>query len=227
MESILPPYKDFIELEWETLKLLHDYLSQWAALSHSAGFVAQCWNYKNLPRFQFSTYWNIDYRDKECRVFLGADVRKQDGSERVADMTYFICIVEGTDKPTKVLRKFHFDYVTARADRRKPHPRFHLQYCGGLPPPMESLGITKELMIPLLPDVKEPRIFFMPVTLGLVMNIAFYEFPTKETDEIKKRGEWQNLIRKNEKVILKPFYKKCADLAGRDNVVFFEQVYVK
>ena len=34
-------------------------------------------------------------------------------------------------------------------------------------------------------------------------------------------------IRKNEKEILKPFYKKCADLAGRDNVVFFEQVYVK
>ncbi len=65
------------------------------------------------------------------------------------------------------------------------------------------------------------------MTLALLMNIAFHEFPCGDTDEIKNRGEWLNLVRENERVILKPFYSKCADLAGRDNVVFFEQVYVQ
>jgi hypothetical protein len=189
------------------------------------GLVKQCWNCNHKSQFQFNTYWNIE--NEEYRLFLGAIVRKQDNCGSIADMSYYICIAEGTHKPTKVLRKFHFDYVSVEGARRQPHPRFHVQYCGGLPPSMESLGITKDLMKPLHPDIEGPRIFFMPVTLGLVMNIAFYEFPTKDTDDIRKRGEWQNLVRKNEKVILKPFYTKCADLAGKDKIVFFDEAYVQ
>jgi len=169
----------------------------------------------------------VDYRDEECRLFLGADVWKQKDSRDIANTSHCICIVEGTDNPNKILRKFHFDHVTERTARQRPHPRFHMQYCGGLPPFMQNLRITKELMDPLLPNVDGPRIFFRPMTLALLMNMAFHELPCGDTDEIRNRGEWLNLVRENERVILKPFYSKCADLVGKEGVVFFEQVYAR
>lgn len=228
MESILPTYRQFVELEWQTLKLLHDYLSQWAVFCHLAGLVAQLRNDKNPRRFQFGAYWDINYIDinKECRLFVGADVWREENGKSIANTSYCICLVEGTYEPSRVLRKFHFDYVTARPDRRQPHPRFHLQYCGGFPPAMRTFGIHEELMAPLLPDVDGPRIFFRPMSLALLMNIAFHEFPGEEVDEIRKRGEWQNIVRENERQILIPFYKRCAELAGRDGDVFFDRVYV-
>ena len=92
---------------------------------------------------------------------------------------------------------------------------------------MENLGITKELMDLLLPNVDGPRIFFRPMTLALLMNMAFHEFPCQDTDEIKRRGEWQNLVRENERKILVPFYERCAQLAGKDRIVFFDEAYVR
>ena len=222
----MPTYDKFVKLENTTLKLLHDRLSQLKILAHTAGFVKQCWNYNHQSLFRFGFHWNVPYMDKRCRLFLGADVRKQENGNYIANTSYCMCLVEGTDRPNKVLRKFHFDYVTARPDQRQAHPRFHLQYCGGFVPAMSALGVSEELMNDLLPDVSEPRIFFRPMTLALLMNIAFHEFPGGEIDEIRKRGEWRNLVRENEKVILRPFYSKCANLAGRDNAVFFDWVYV-
>jgi len=64
------------------------------------------------------------------------------------------------------------------------------------------------------------------MTLGLLMNTVFCEFPTEDTENIRKDSAWKNLVRRNEREILKPFYIKCADLAGRDNAVFFDWVYV-
>ena len=227
MERILPTYEEFVKLENATLKLLHDRLSQLQTLAHTSGLVKQCRSYSHPGLFRFGFHWDVHYMGKECRLFLGADVWKQEDGDYIANTSYCMCLVEGRDKPNKVLRKFHFDYVTERSDRKQPHPRFHLQYCGGLPPFLTSLGITKKLMEPLVPEVEGPRIFFRPMTLGLLMNIAFHEFPCGDTDQIKKKGEWLNLVRDNERVVLKPFYSKCADLAGKDGVVFFEQVYVR
>jgi hypothetical protein len=174
-------------------------------------------------------YWNVVYNCKDCRLFLGEIINNQEPrnkSSKISDMSYYMCIVDGTDKPKKVLRKFHFDYVTGRAGQRERHPRFHLQYCGGLPLAMKNLGITDELMELLEPHVDGPRIFFTPMTLGLLMNMAFYEFPCDATEEIRKRGDWQNLVRENEKRILIPFYQKCVHFAGNEDFVFFDEVYV-
>lgn len=227
MERILPSFHDFVELEGDTLKFLHDRLSQYKILAHASGLVKQCWNSGQPGVFRFGFYWDTDYTGKSCRVFLGADVYKQQDSDRIAHASYCLCIVEGTYAPAKILRKFHFDYATQRKDMRERHPRFHLQYCGGVLPQMQGWGVTNDLMSPLCPEVRGPRIFFRPMTLALLMNIAFHEFPCGDTDEIRNRGEWLNLVRENERVILKPFYSKCADLAGKDGIVFFEQVYVR
>lgn len=228
MESLLPSFKEFIALEDETLKLLHDHLSQRKTFAHVSGLIKQRWGAKFKPTgtFQFLMYWDVPYTDMECRLILGADIWKQEDGASISNASYCIFVIEGTNEPMKILRKFHFDYITERGDRREPHPRFHLQYCGGLPPAAETLGITDALMKPLEPDVDGPRIFFNPMTLGLLMNMAFYEFPCDDTEVIRKSGEWQNLVRENEKQVLVPFYKRCAELAGNKKFVFFEKVYV-
>jgi len=226
VETILPAYTDFIKLEEETLLLLENYLGQWAVLSRSAGFVKQWRSSKSGLGFCFGTYWDIDYSEKQCRIFLGATVNKEISDGNIANASYYMCVVEGTNEPHRILRKFHFDYMTACPDQRERHPRFHLQYCGRLPPQMKNLGIKDDLIIPLLPKVDGPRIFFWPMTLGLLMNIAFHEFPCDDTEQIRKRGEWQNLVRENEKMVLVPFYQRCAQLAGNRSVVFFNEAYV-
>lgn len=226
METVLPPYNKLVKLEKETLKLLYHYLCQWPILSHAGGSAQQCWYEKHPTDFQFSIYWDIDYGNQECRVFLGAEIHKAVADGVVRNASYCICAVQGRQKPKRVLRKFHFDYVTARRDQRAQHPRFHLQYCGGLPPALSAIGVTDELMKELIPEVEGPRIFFGPMTLGLLMNMAFYEFPSDETDAIRKTGEWRNLVRENVMEILVPYYKRCAELGRQDKVYFFDEVYV-
>ncbi len=78
---------------------------------------------------------------------------------------------------------------------------------------------------PLLPKIREPRIFCMPVTLGLLINSLFYEFPTDDTEFIKAERCWLNLVRMNEDAVLVPFFQRCAQLAGKDGVIFSEKLY--
>lgn len=226
MENVLPTYAEFVKLEKRTLKLLYDYLSQWPTLSHSAGMAQKILYDGARDQFLFDIYWDICDDDKKYRILLGEVINKQISNGSISNMTSYFCIVEGADEPKKILRKFHFDYVTPRLDRVAKHPRFHLQYCGGLTPAMQGLGVGEELMEPLEPFMERPRIFFRPMTLGLLMNIVFHEFPCNDTEEIRKRGEWLSLVRENEKRILVPFYKICAQLAGNDKFVFFDEAYV-
>jgi hypothetical protein len=60
----------------------------------------------------------------------------------------------------------------------------------------------------------------------LLMNMAFYEFPSQETDEIRRTGEWRNLVQENITEILMPYYARCAELGRKDKVFFFDEVYV-
>jgi len=229
MEDLLPQFDEFVKLEWQTLNFLYNYISpQWGNFGHLSGLIDKYRSKKQQQIFKFHAYWDTHFVDinSACRLFLGVVVRKQTNSDAIENMSYCISVFEGTNEPIKMLRKFHFDYVTVRSDRRQAHPRFHLQYCGGFLPAMSTLGISEEIIEPLWPNVNGPRIFFRPMTFALLMNIAFYEFPGGEIDNIRKRGDWQNIVRENEKQILKPFYERCAQLAGKDKSIFFDKVYV-
>lgn len=225
METILPDYQEFIKLEDKTLKLIHHHLSQYRRLAHISGLVQKSWSCNRRDMFQFLMYWDVVYMDKDCRLIVGADIAKEKGGSRIANSSHLVCVIEGTNNPIKILRKFHFDYVTRRSDQRQPHPRFHLQYCGSLSP-IAHLNISNELINRLDPDVDGPRIFFRPMTLGLLMNMVFHEFPCDDTEKIRIDSAWQNLVRENEREILIPFYNKCIQLAGRSNFVFFDEAYV-
>ncbi len=224
MESVLPTYSKFVDLEKRTLVLLRNELCcKGKTLASVVNDVEKALWSEDKRVFSFCTHWDVAYMDTECRIFLGAGVERSSREDKICRTSYYVCIAQGTDCPKMILRKFHFDYVT----EDKMHPRFHLQYGGELPPAMELRGVTKDHIDRLLPKVREPRIFFAPVTIGLLMNTMFYEFPTDDTNAAKKEPAWRRIIWENEKEVLKPFYSKCADLAGKCDAILFDQVYVK
>lgn len=227
MDSRLLGYREFVTLEKKTLTILRNNLCKRKPLLHIANDADKCLFSESQYSFAFSTYWDVGYMDEDCRIFIGALVEKIPKQNKILYMSYYVCIVEGREPPNKILRKFHFDYVTEAGKKKQPHPRFHLQYGGELPPGMKQWGIEDKHIQPLLPKVKQPRIFFVPVTIALLMNAIFYEFPIADTNYIKKERAWLNIIRDNERKILVPFYERCAQLAGKDGIVFFEQVYVQ
>lgn len=157
MEEILPEYSELVELERETLKLLHDYLCQWEVFSHSAGEVQRSLYQNCRSHFLFDLHWDVDDLGKSWRIFLGAELHKNDCDATVERTSHCICVVEGRCPPSRVLRKFHFDYVTDRSDRRIMHPRFHLQYCGGVP---------QEVCPPLVHSETPPTQLIYPLSLS-------------------------------------------------------------
>ncbi len=227
MDSRLPSYSEFVALERKTLVLFRNTLCLKPTLRHTGEDAQKCLGSKNRGVFAFCTHWDVEYMGEDSRIFLGALVEKTPERDKILEMSYYVCIMEGRDAPKKILRKFHFDYVTEAGKKKQPHPRFHLQYGGELPPGMKQWGIEDKHIQALLPKVKQPRIFFAPVTIGLLMNTLFYEFPTDDTNYIKKERAWLNLIRDNERKILVPFYERCAHLAGKDTIVFFDEAYVR
>jgi len=227
VDSKLLKYREFIGLERRTLKLLRNSLSRKKTLAHTAEDVDKCLYWSRGRDFAFATNWNFNHKVENGRVLLGSLVRGDADRKKILSMSHYVCVTEEQRAVKTVLRKFHFDYVTKYEKKRHPHPRFHLQYGGELTPGMEACGLKDKHVKPLFPWLEGPRIFFWPMTLGLLMNMIFHEFPTEDTDMIKDTQEWHNLVRANERMVLVPFYERCAQLAGKDGVVFSERIYVK
>ncbi len=222
MDIILPSYSKFIKIEKKTLVHLRNELAKRRKFAHAANDVDKTFGSQDKQSFNFSTSWDVEYLSTNCRIFLGTLIKKHSSQDKICWMTHYLCIAENTGTIWKILRKFHFDYVT----KDKMHPRFHLQYGGELTPAMKINGMGEEHIEPLLPKVRQPRIFSTPVTTALLMNTLFYEFYSEDTNSIREGQAWQKIIRENEKEILVRYYERCAKLAGKCGIVFSKKVYV-
>jgi hypothetical protein len=226
VDSRLLSYSDFVDLERDTLQSLRNRLALYNLFSRAASDAAICLASADRYGLAFATHWDLECPLPNCRVFVGAIVRRESNRDKILSMSHYMCVSEGRESVKRILRKFHFDYVAEGAHRNNMHPRFHLQYGGTLPAPMQACGVQDEHIEPLLPFVEGPRIFFWPMTIALLMNTVFYEFPTIETNEIRKTSEWVSLVRKNERAVLVPFYELCSQFAGKNAFVFSEKIYV-
>jgi hypothetical protein len=140
-----------------------------------------------------TTYGNISYALVVCRIRSRA--------------------LSSTNPKLSILRKFHFDIVAnVSASRRQQHPISHLQYCGDMIPLMRSIGLRDEQLQTLHETLSEPRIFFWPMSLALLIDMALHEFPNIESAKFRAKSEWRRLIRNSEVLVLRPFYQKCVDV---------------
>lgn len=114
-----------------------------------------------------------------------------------------------------ILRKFHFDVSVGNekpGGRLQRHPRFHLQYCGEMVPYMKGLGLSDTQLSQLHPWLSEPRLFYTPMSLALMLDMSLREFPDSDSAKFRATGEWRGIVHEHESAMLSPFFQKCVEI---------------
>lgn len=130
----------------------------------------------------------------------------EDPKKKFLAPSYYMAICKVESTPHRLIRKYHFDYILPGLVRRQPHPVFHLQYAGELSPRLLRLNLEHNHMDTWL---SEPRLVFMPMSLALLVDIVLKEFPDERTEKVIERSGWRDLIRKNENLLLAPYFRCC------------------
>ena len=165
--------------------------------------------------------WPVIYGSDSGRVlwlYVGGLIESCSG---VTNVSYFLCVAEDASNGNRkrVLRKYHFDFADPTGKRRRPHPVFHLQYPGTLP-----AGLEPELDDRHMDGwLEEPRVFCGPMSLALVLHMAFREFPDEDTERIRNDGTWlREILKRDQECIWRPFYEKCVSLIDNRKIVLDE-----
>jgi hypothetical protein len=197
----------YINCEFETLEFLRNKDFCFEVLPILAREANRYWcaNYKRDRRlgFNFESNFNIRVDGKDGIAHIGSLIKMKD-NDHLYTTSCFLAIRENDER--KLLRKFHFDYAPSTIHHRQPHPVFHLQYAGTLTPMLRKEKIDDEH---LFPKLSEPRLYYFPLSLALLINLILKEFPDKINRKLIERSEWRKLIKKNEDLILKPFFDRC------------------
>jgi hypothetical protein len=121
-----------------------------------------------------------------------------------------------------ILRKFHFDVAVGNnraKGRLQRHPRFHLQYCGEMVPYMSEIGLRTAQLDQLHPRLSEPRIFYTPMSLALMLDMSLREFPDAESMKFRSTGEWRGIVHEHESLMLRPFFENCLDVIDQSGPI--------
>lgn len=154
-----------------------------------------------LTKFDFqSVIDNISLNGKSGVAVIGALITTNNGN--YDQLTYYFALCD----KNKIIRKFHFDYAPKYISVRTPHPIFHFQYPGEMSPYILRLNLKHDH---LDPGLSEPRIFFTPMSLALIINLILKEFSDERTYKASEDRAWRDLVKKNEKDLLAPYFKTC------------------
>jgi hypothetical protein len=148
-------------------------------------------------------------------MHVGGLIRVDDGV--IDNMSYYLCVTRADQDSQKqrVLRKFHFDYASPRIRDQRRSSVFHLQYPGNLPPEMKGDDSDDRMEERMDAWLEEPRIFYLPMSLALVLHLAFREFPDQYTNRLCEDGEWQSVhVHRDQKSLILPFMEKCVAIAA-------------
>ena len=133
------------------------------------------------------------------------------------NITYCLSVCRVRKDRVTILRKFHFDIAAGAPGRSQPHPRCHLQYCGTMLPYMSKIGCRDAQLAQMQPWLSEPRIFFWPMALALLIDLALHEFPDQSSAKFRADSYWRQLVRNQEILLLQPFYQKCLDVIADED----------
>lgn len=220
LSDFYPKPTDLIANEVKTLQFLST--NTYIQSEHSA-FWANVYHlytqlrYGKHRDFDFSSQMEIRHAQlataknsqTNLQIIVGGLVTIQSTGKSYSHISYSLVVGKLHSDPKTLMRKFHFD-ITTSTSHRQPHPLCHLQYCGSAWPYMETLGYKKSQVQALHLGLDEPRIFFWPMSLALLLDMVFREFPDNKSAKFVESPEWKNIIRENEKLLLYPFHQKCS-----------------
>ncbi len=165
------------------------------------------------------------------RLIIAALV-EQEEKTTYSNISYALVVTRLRSNHPSILRKFHFDLTGFDADgqlRRQPHPLCHLQYCGEMIPLMGDMGFRAAQLEQMHANLSEPRLFFWPMSLALLIDMALHEFPDPDSNAFRATPEWRKIVRENEKLLLQRFYEKCVDVIadkGKRKRTLADEFYV-
>lgn len=229
LSNFYPSPSELIESE---LRVLDHLMNNPYIAEHHSTFAQAAKKYYSRNKdyrsgFEFFSYfdvWHAAMRSQDgasgrqrkskpnLRLTLGVLIElKTNGS--YSNVTY--CLAVCRLPSLSILRKFHFDVTTiddTSKRRLQQHPQCHLQYCGEMIPHMARMGCRQTQLEQMHPSLSEPRIFFWPMSLALLIDMALHEFPDDRSKKFRASSEWRGLVRNQETLVLRPFYQKCVDV---------------
>lgn len=233
LSDFYPPPADLIQSELSVLEYLraNPYMKE-----HHPQVARSAADYypRNLGSrsgFEFQTYLDICHApmvrrnsqlvrgrpEPNLRITLSAriDVKKK----AIADVSYCLSVCRlrswRQTLALTVLRKFHFDVTTGNGKgsaQLQQHPRCHLQYCGEMLPYMAALGCRESQLDQMHPWLSEPRLFYWPMSLALLIDMALHEFPDQRSARFRADNYWRGLVHDQEDLLVRPFFQKCIDV---------------
>lgn len=220
IDECYPEPQKILKCERETLGFLkddHTVQSHFNDLANHAGiYYFKNKDSKGIP-FRFESHFDISKKDWKGYANISSEIVTQDGN-CFKSVSYNLTIYENNETSSRVLRKFHFDYAPSRINYRHPHPVFHLHYGGRLSGELKNMNLVESH---LCQKFDSPRICYYPISLALLINFVLMEFPDEKNKKFLERSEWRTLIRRNEKLILAPFFKKCHEFFNRKSNQIF------
>jgi hypothetical protein len=177
--------------------------------------------------FQFNSHFDVWHAPVHRKAAIGGKGKHKPNvrltvSARIElnrmvfrNVTYCLAVCRIRSTGVMILRKFHFDVVGSNdiaGQRSQQHPRSHLQYCGEMVPYMAEIGCRASQLDQMHPWLSEPRIFFWPMSLALLIDMALHEFPDQGSAKFRADSYWRGLVRRQEALVLQPFYKKCIEI---------------
>jgi hypothetical protein len=206
VDSVHHKYVPFVKNELKTLNFIASnptISSRFKNLSlHAKQVYDKFIGYKDrdilTKDFDFGTDFDIEIDKKNRRIVVECILTTE---YRLA--SYALTICKKNVSPYAVVRKFHFDYAIPNNQETQPKPVYHIQYGGEVTPKLASLKISVDHLNPWL---SSPRIFSVPMTLALLLDLVFCEFRTADTIKITDDGRWRDLIVQNERFLLTPYF---------------------
>ena len=214
-----PNPDEVMHCEFETLRFIRDnfyqYQPELEKFANDANtYYHRFYKFKNLNEFKFESELNIKVDGKDGIAHIGSLVNRKD-ENNINRTTHYVAICKEGEK--KLLRKFHFDYDPLNQNS-KSHPLFHLQYAGKLTPRLKEKGIEDNQLESWL---SEPRLFYFPLSLALLINLIWKEFPSLKTSKLSETSEWRCLVKRNEELIIAPFFSGCNSFFQKESGQLF------
>lgn len=196
--------------------------------SHQAGF--KFFSYFDVCHLEFPNIRAASQQMPNLRLVVGAQIELKN-KRLYNNISYCFIVCRLRAKHPSILRKFHFDVTVSDnvGGRRQQHPTTHIQYCGGMIPGMTELGFREEQLKHMHSSLSEPRIFFWPMSLALLIDMALHEFPTPSSLRFRESSEWRAIISSQEALVQRPFYQKCVQIIGSKPVnrrILADEFYV-
>lgn len=106
----------------------------------------------------------------------------------------------------RVMMRFHFDIRRSKVSIQEPYFHFHV---GGKNKPEEYCWIPKSIEVPRFPHP--------PMDIILLLEYIFVNFFRKESEELRSKSEWIEIVRRSQKLFQEQYFNKCKDFLGNDN----------